>query len=839
MSNNPEKVINLPTIKNVDVAGFSRDDAYTTLDTSGYQKQQFVGDVYTNKGRFGGSENYWTIGENDLFATYASAGNLYFRAGKTNFADTTNGFCWGIDSGTPKFILGDDSSSVDWAVTTPATLTITGAGIVSPTISYGKTSFTDSTNAGYWISSAGVYLGTASDTTYLKYNISTASFYVKVLEGVISGWTLSTTDLTSTTGGNTTILSSGATAFTAGPTGSPTTTITQAGVLTTTSALIGAFTIGATTITGGTLTLNSAGSIYQGKTSFTDSTNAGYYLGSEGLYCGAAADATLIKYAVATGLIDLVGTISSRSTATIAAAINSSGNLVNDIINLRLDTSAKNILSDFAFGSADYSGSLKCGTITWNATTGAITGGSGGVFHKGGIVFANAGVATITLDATTGNATFAGTLSAAAGTIGAITLATGGNIKLGQTAYATGTGFWLGDVTGTSKLSIGSDTDYLTWDGSKLTIAGTIVNLDTSTGDIIGATFNGSPLSFDFIFGSGSDGDVTISSNTNLTRDMFYDNLTITGSNIWLNPAGFRIFVKGILTIATTCRIQRDGNNGGDAGDGENGHAGDAVGGSAGAAGGILAGGSIPEVVAGKAGQIGGAANYATGIGAAGIAGTDGNSVAKSVGVSGGIGGGGGAGGGLSGGGGGNGSSAGSQTGTVYNQIKTTSAAYLFSDWQASTLVNFTGSSGSGSGGSGGAGGGQANAYAGAGGGSGGSGSPGGIIWVSAKTIVLNGDITAYGGNGGKGGKGGDATGTANGAGGGGGGGGGAAGSGGVIVVIYSKKTGAGTIIAPAGVAGAFGNGGVKYGTGSQAVDGSNGVAGSGANTGTAIILVV
>lgn len=44
-------------------------------------------------------------------------------------------------------------------------------------------------------------------------------------------------------------------------------------------------------------------------------------------------------------------------------------------------------------------------------------------------------------------------------------------------------------------------------------------------------------------FGDGSDGDVTISSNTNLTRDMFYNNLTVN-TGIVLNPMGFAIYVK-------------------------------------------------------------------------------------------------------------------------------------------------------------------------------------------------------------------------------------------------------------------------------------------------------
>jgi hypothetical protein len=56
---------------------------------------------------------------------------------------------------------------------------------------------------------------------------------------------------------------------------------------------------------------------------------------------------------------------------------------------------------------------------------------------------------------------------------GGLTLASGGaSLKGGQTAYNTGSGFWIGDVSGTTKFSLGnSSTKSLTWDGTDLTIA--------------------------------------------------------------------------------------------------------------------------------------------------------------------------------------------------------------------------------------------------------------------------------------------------------------------------------------------------------------------------------
>jgi hypothetical protein len=170
------------------------------------------------------------------------------------------------------------------------------------------------------------------------------------------------------------------------------------------------------TVTGGT--------IKYGKTSFSDSTHAGYYISSDGLYVGAPSDASKLKYTIADGTFDFIGTISSRSTLTLANSINASGQLVTDIVNAKIDSSAKSILSDFNFGTTDYAGAVKAGDITWNTTTGAITGGSGVVVYRDGIVGASSGTPTFSLDATTGDATFAGTLSGASGTFGTITSGT-------------------------------------------------------------------------------------------------------------------------------------------------------------------------------------------------------------------------------------------------------------------------------------------------------------------------------------------------------------------------------------------------------------------------------
>jgi hypothetical protein len=168
-------------------------------------------------------------------------------------------------------------------------------------------------------------------------------------------------------------------------------------------------------VTAASLTIT-GGTVKYGKTSFSDTTNAGYYMGSEGIYFGSASDATKLKYAIGTGVFDFVGTVSGRSTAVIASAINAGGNVITELINAKLDTSTKEILGDFTFG---VSGAIKMITNVDNGLWLSPTG----------LLGKKSGATTFSIT-TSGDATFAGTLSAAAGTLGTITSAeiTGGTI---------------------------------------------------------------------------------------------------------------------------------------------------------------------------------------------------------------------------------------------------------------------------------------------------------------------------------------------------------------------------------------------------------------------------
>lgn len=71
------------------------------------------------------------------------------------------------------------------------------------------------------------------------------------------------------------------------------------------------------------------------------------------------------------------------------------------------------------------------------------------------------------------------------------------------------------------------------------------------------ASFLDSP---DDVYGSGADLDATISTNSTMSSDMYYYNLTIDGG-ITLNTGGYRLFVKNVLTMGTSSVIGLPGGS--------------------------------------------------------------------------------------------------------------------------------------------------------------------------------------------------------------------------------------------------------------------------------------
>lgn len=286
-----------------------------------------------------------------------------------------------------------------------------------------------------------------------------------------------------------------------------------------------------------------------------------------------------------------------------------------------------------------------------------------------------------------------------------------------------------------------------------------------------------------FFFGDGSDGDVSVSSGTTtLTRDMYYRNLTLSGTGA-ISTVGWRVFVaeKLDLSAAPAGAIKANGTAGGTSSS--------ATGGSG------VSGASIGTIAGGTG----------SGTGGAGGAGTTGSNATGGAGGTGG-----GNNGGLGGAGsaganngfaGGTGSSAAATNGRIvrkYQDILMGSNAFL----------------GGGTGGGAGGGGGGSST----GGGGGGGGQGGGVVFISANQINRGGStatsaIQALGGTGGTGSSASS-----------GGGGAGAGGGGGWLYICYGMLQGTTATNALDASSGAGGVGG--NGTSAGAAGGAGGAGG-------------
>jgi hypothetical protein len=345
---------------------------------------------------------------------------------------------------------------------------------------------------------------------------------------------------------------------------------------------------------------------------------------------------------------------------------------------------------------------------------------------------------------------------------------------------------------------------------------------DASKLAVLGATGKFSATFLDLgSTGDGSDGVLTISSPTTLTRDMYCSTLIV---NSTLTTAGYRIFCNG--TTSGTSSIIHTGNTGtvGGAAAGQ-------TAGTGGAGGTALTAGYFPESTAGTIGAAGGTGAGGSGSGNPGTVGTVGSNTANctvaTVGASSGAGGR-----GSDGNGGGGGGAAGAAgTGGTPTTLKTNTHNFDgVRFWYTFNVGTITGpvASVAGAGGAGGGGGGNTGGagVGGGGGGGGGSGSTGGFVFLATAAITGAVSLNATGGIGGAGGAGGN--GSSNG-GGGGGGGGGAGGGGGVAILAYTSSSGwTGTVTAPGGAGGAAGANGTPNNASTQttAAAGATGITG-------------
>ena len=300
---------------------------------------------------------------------------------------------------------------------------------------------------------------------------------------------------------------------------------------------------------------------------------------------------------------------------------------------------------------------------------------------------------------------------------------------------------------------------------------------------------------YEFWFGDGADGDVTISTNTTFNTPKDYNNLTVnSGNSLTYNGSSTTnaiIRVRDTLTVNGTISATGKGRSGG----------------------------------SGGGGGGGGDTGSSSWVGGGGTSGTAGE---QSYGASltGGDGGGGGSGGSSPMGGGGGGASATSGVTGDSRIIPDT----RFNDARELLLAQPQIYGSGGSGGSGGHGG-ASQRVSGLNGGVGGSGGTGGdgggTLYILARNIVIDtsGIIESNGNDGSNGASGGSG---ATSCGGGGGGGSGGGGSGGFIGIIYESITNNGNINVNGGSTGSGGSAGASGGSGGSAGS-AGGTGGSGA----------
>lgn len=292
-------------------------------------------------------------------------------------------------------------------------------------------------------------------TGYAEFSGVYISGTIVAMTGTIGGFTIGATDLSATSGGNTTKLSSLSTAFSAGPTGAPTITITQAGIIT----AVGAIFDGTSTI-GGRLGSTIAGTIDSNGNVITSV----FTTATKQILDGFAFTQS--------GALNVSGT---QTAVSVAASIGDTTLNVTSTAGFP-STGVLYLQGNTHWMRITYTGLGGGGTtITGipNSSTGSITeasaiakqviGGPGILITPKGLVGLNSsGVETFTIDGGTGNATFAGTLVAAAGTLGTIT---SGSIYSG--IFSTG----ANGSTSTRMMITNSDNTITFYNSSNVAVA--------------------------------------------------------------------------------------------------------------------------------------------------------------------------------------------------------------------------------------------------------------------------------------------------------------------------------------------------------------------------------
>ena len=207
------------------------------------------------------------------------------------------------------------------------------------------------------------------------------------------------------------------------------------------------------------------------------------------------------------------------------------------IVSPKLNLAASEILGEFTFGTTDYAGGVKTGTIDWDANGNNVTGQGVAIYRKG-IVGADGTKVTFVID-TSGNATFAGTLSAPNGTIGGFTI--DGKLYIQKTTLTDAND---GVYLATDGIALGANSVFKVTSAGALTAASaTITGAITATSGFIGTAANGFSINSSYI----AKGKVSLT-DSNSGVYIGADGIALGASSV------FKVTNTGVLT-ATSANI--------------------------------------------------------------------------------------------------------------------------------------------------------------------------------------------------------------------------------------------------------------------------------------------
>ena len=207
------------------------------------------------------------------------------------------------------------------------------------------------------------------------------------------------------------------------------------------------------------------------------------------------------------------------------------------IVSPTLNLAASEILGEFTFGSTNFAGAVKTGTIDWDANGNNVTGQGVAIYRKG-IVGADGTKVTFVID-TSGNATFAGTLSAPNGTIGGFTI--DGKLYIQKTTLTDAND---GVYLATDGIALGANSVFKVTSAGALTAASaTITGAITATSGFIGTAASGFSINSSYI----AKGKVSLT-DSNSGVYIGADGIALGASSV------FKVTNTGVLT-ATSANI--------------------------------------------------------------------------------------------------------------------------------------------------------------------------------------------------------------------------------------------------------------------------------------------